>query len=82
MNMVLRGEGRLTTQRELWQTPRGEHLTFGQETGICLLAALLRFMEAVLTPLSTGREPNAPGELLPEPGARFERTLYAVACMP
>ena len=59
MNMVLRGEGRLTTQRELWQTPRGEHLTFGQETGVCSLAALLRFMEAGLIPLSTCREPNA-----------------------
>ena len=40
MNTVLRGEGRLTTQLELWQTLRGAHLTFGQETGVCSLAAL------------------------------------------
>ena len=77
MNMVLRREGRLTTQRELWQTPRGEHFTFGQETGVCSLAALLGFMEAVLTPLSTSREPNAGRQV--QLSAGVERRLLGVS---
>jgi len=66
----------LTTQQELWQTPRGAHLTFGQEMGVGSLAALLRFMEAVLTPLSTSREPNAGRQARLAAGA--ERRLLGV----
>jgi hypothetical protein len=76
MNMVLRGERRLMPQQELWPIPRGEHPTSGPETGVCSLAALLRFMEAVPTPLSTSRGPNAGRQV--RLAARAERTLLGV----